>query len=562
MTLTRAFSALALCVSALLIFPSAGQAIVDMKNANYSDSWLDVSLGGSGYTLKVQRFYNSRSNFSGMFGYGWCSDFETSVEKLPEGKIKLTECGAGQEVLYAPAKYNKAASDKVMNELIANFKKKNPRATEDQIAERKQILLDDSEVRKKQAQEIGVSIPEVAKGSVYYAENMSVEQIAFDGTYYTRTLADGTSQKFDASGHLVYFYDKNGNYLKLSYAGNNLKEVVDNTSKKLSFAYNTPYKRVKEILGPNNLKIEYKFKGEDLIEVKNMWRNTYNYEYDDTHNLTKILFPDKTFKALTYNSKMDWVTSFTERAVNGVACTENYKYEVDKDSPKDHFWSLATKKCGNEIVNDSRFEFWHKTRADGQKYLARVLTKSMTDSLDVTYHPEFGRPTAIKKNGLTTTFDYYANGLIKEKTTANARMLFEYKNSFNKVSKVSSEFYDDKGKVARKRETTFNYDPKANLIFAENTDGQTVKLSYDDRGRIATIADHAKKEVLIKYDEKTGKPSSITRPKVGTINVVYKPNGEISKVDSTDGPTVAIQVASTFNNLLDIIAPATSELNL
>ena len=38
--------------------------------------------------------------------------------------------------------------------------------------------------------------------------------------------------------------------------------------------------RVKEITGPGGIKVEYKFKGEDLVEVKNMWKNKYSYEYD------------------------------------------------------------------------------------------------------------------------------------------------------------------------------------------------------------------------------------------------------------------------------------------
>ena len=186
----------------------------------------------------------------------------------------------------------------------------------------------------------------------------------------------------------------------------------------------------------------------------------------------------------------------------------------------------------------------------------------MTDTLDVTYHPEFGRPVSIKKNGTVTTFAYFPNGLVHEKTTSASRLSFEYKNQFNKVSRVLAEFTDAKGKAFRKRDTTFSYDAKANLVFAANSDGQTVRLSYDVRGRIATIVDQAKKEVLIKYDEKLGKPSIITRPKLGAISVTYKASGEINKVESKDGPIVAVQVASTFNNLLDIIAPATSELSL
>jgi hypothetical protein len=59
---------------------------------------------------------------------------------------------------------------------------------------------------------------------------------------------------------------------------------------------------------------------------------------------------------------------------------------------------------------------------------------------------------------------------------------------------------------------------------------------------------------------KFGKPSIVTRPKLGTIKISYTTNGEIDKAESPDGPLVAKQVASTFNNLLDVIAPATAEV--
>jgi hypothetical protein len=85
-------------------------------------------------------------------------------------------------------------------------------------------------------------------------------------------------------------------------------------------------------------------------------------------------------------------------------------------------------------------------------------------------------------------------------------------------------------------------------------------MSYDHKGRISTIRDQAKKLVKIEYEERFGKPSIVTRPGLGTIQVTYKANGEISKVDSKEGPVVAMQVASTFNNLLDIIAPASADV--
>lgn len=540
---------------------SIASATVDMKNANYTESWIDVQAAGSGYSLKVQRTYNSRSVFNGMFGFGWCSDFETNIEKTPEGTLKLQECGAGQEITYRVQSGSGDSVSKTIDSIVAYYKRTNPNSGDSSIATLREQLLNDINLRGRWARQAGLKQPEINKGSVFVSDNLEVEKIEFDGIQYTRTLADGSSQRFNKDGRLTAIYDKNGNFLRFTYTGDLMKEAVDNSGKKLTFSF-FPTKRVKEITGPNGIKVEYKYKGEDLQQVKNMWKNTYSYEYDDLHNLTKITFPDETFKALTYNQKNDWVTSFTDRAVAGVACKETYEYNSNKQNPKDHFWSNAVKKCGNEIKNEARFEFWLKTRSDGRKVLARVLNRSMTDTLDVSYHPEYGRPTSIKRNSLTTSYDYYPNGLVKEKSTSTTRLVFEYKNQFNKVSKVNTEFFDLKGKVAKKRETVFNYDSRGNLSDAKNSDGQTVRLTYDQRGRIASITDQAKKEVQIKYEERTGRPATITRPKVGTIAVTYKPNGEINKVESNDGAAVATQVASTFNNLLDIIAPATSEMNL
>jgi YD repeat-containing protein len=534
-----------------------------MKNANYADSWVDITLPGSGYALKVQRFYNSRSIFIGMFGFGWCSEFETTLEKTPEGRLKLAECGAGQEVIYTASnvKFDPKAFEATIDQMVAAYKKATANTTAQSLQDFRGKLHDDAELRLKWAKNAGITIPEVKKGSVFKADGFEVEQITFDGGVYTRTLADGTLQKFNSDGHMTYMYDRNGNFLKISYADNLIKEIIDNNGRKLSLSY-FPNKRVKEILAPGGTKTEYKYKGEDLAEVHNMWKNKYTYNYDETHNLKRIDFPDGTFKALTYDQKHAWVTSFTDRAVKGVACVENYKYEFDQKNAKDHFWSTATKKCGTEVKNEARFEFWLRNRTDGSRFLSRVLTQSFNDSLDVMYHPENGRPVSVKRNNVLTTLEYYPNGLVHEKSSGNVHMLFEYKNQFNKISKVTTEFFDSKGKVARRRDTEFQYDSKANLVAANNSDGQAIKLTYDDRGRIASIVDQAKKEVLIKYEEHLGKPAQITRPTVGSIAIRYKANGEIEKITSPDGPTAAVQIAATFNNLLDIIAPATSEITL
>lgn len=344
----------------------------------------------------------------------------------------------------------------------------------------------------------------------------------------------------------------------MTYENDVLATITDNNQKRMSFKY-YQNKKVKEISGPFGVRAEYKFhtNQDDLASVLNQWKNNFSYEYDGLHNMTKATWPDKTFINLKYDQKRDWVIGYQDRD----KCSEVYNYEFDEKAPRLHYWSTVKKTCGKDVVAENRYEFWFGER-EGSNYLKRVLSSVAGDTTDITYHDIFGKPISILKNNELTNFDYFSDGLPKTKFTKYMRMNFEYDAKTKKVAAVKTDFFDEKGKKTTTRSTSFKYDDRSNLVYAKNTDGQTVTMSYDPQGRIASITDQAKKIVKIEYEERMGKPSIVTRPGLGTIKVSYKPNGEIAKVDSKEGASVAMQVASTFNNLLDIIAPATAELYL
>lgn len=550
-----------LLVSALVLLAALPAfSVVDMKNANYSNTWVDLTVPGTGYDMRVARSYNSRTLYSGIFGFGWCSEFETTLEVLAEGNLKLTECGAGQEAIFTPRNFDKKDMDKFLATLVQKMKaSEKTKQPESYYSTLTKELLDDEDKRSKLARQHGLQLP-VKEGQVFLANGREVETITFNKTYYTRSLPDGSLMRFsaDGKGRLIAMYDKNGNFLKLDWDKNNLKEVVDNNGRKLSFKYFQNGK-VQKVSGPNALSAEYKFANlDDLSWVKNGWGNIYKLHYDDLHNLTKVDYPDGTYLALSYDKQKDWVKSFTDRQ----GCVESYNYESAKDDPKNHYWSTVKKVCGKEVLADNRYEFWYKVRADGKSYLHRVLTSVNNDTTDVVYHEVFGRPLSILRNKDKVTFSYYENGLVQTKSQAGARFEYNYDDKQKKVSRVTAVFNDPKGKQLAKKVSEFKYDGKGNLTYAQNSDGQKVTMTYDMRGRIQTITDQAKKVVKIQYEERFGKPTIVTRPGLGTITVSYKPSGEINKVESKEGPQVATQVASTFNNLLDIIAPATAEIYL
>ena len=309
-------------------------SFVDMKNANFSDTWTDIQLEGTGYDLKATRTYNSRSLHNGIFGFGWCSNLETSMEVASDGTFKIKECGDGLET---------------------TFKTKS--ATKD--------------------------------GTLYLAVGHEVETVLKKSDQYLRNLADGTSQRFDLSGHLSQMFDKNGNYIKITWKGTVIGDVTDNNGRKLTFNFYPNTNKVKEILGPNNIKCEYKYKDvNNLASAKVDNGNLFAYEYDDLHNLKLIKYPDGSSKALTYDVNKDWVTSLRDRD----GCLETYDYQPSADDPKSHYTSVVTKKCAEKITAKGKYEFWYKeSKLQGGKFLYKVAMDVNGDKTEIVYHEKFNK---------------------------------------------------------------------------------------------------------------------------------------------------------------------------
>ena len=569
-------------------------ALMDTRNGNFSDTWIDLRVPSSGYDLQVKRSYSSRSLFNGTYGFGWCSELESTVEVTPEGNLRLTECGGGLELLFKQKGFDYKKTKELVRKIIAGVKKKNSALKEDYYKKLRSKLEYDSGLREEFAKQLDIQ-GRLGNGKVFYADGRKNERIELNGKFYLRIMPNGTREKYDLKlGQLKAIYDKNGNYINITHKGQKIESVADNRGNKLQFHYpKGGGDKVSLITGPNGLSVSYTHKDEDLVLVKNAWKNTYAYKYDDLHNLVRIGFPDKTEKLIAYNKDKDWALSFTDRR----KCKESYKYDIDKDDPLNHYTTHVEKKCNDKVTNISSYEFLYKIRKDSSRYLARTRSDNNGDITDVHYHPLFGKPTLAIKNNVRTAFEYYGPkhklaGLLKKRIQDHQSFVFKYKNSCQKVSQVVSRYYQfvrlpagkklntkakktgaskktsvAKAKVEKKLRRTvtsdFKYSKvKCNLVSGKNSLGQVANISNDQKGRIKAIKDQAGKIILIKYEERFGKPRLVTRPGLGSLSIVYKSDGSIDKVNSDEGPTVALQVASVFNNLLEIIAPLSLDLNV
>jgi YD repeat-containing protein len=481
---------------------------------------------------------------------------------MPDSSLKIIECGGGMEISYTSGKELKGAElNKHINELVSLSKRVNPRLKKPYLKRLAQDLKDNQYLREALAKKLGVK-GKIENNDTFFARGRGGEKIVFKDGFYRRTLSNGTYEKYDSNGKIVSMYDRNSNYLMFVYANNKLAQISDNNGRRLDFNYYNNGK-VKEIKTPEKKMLKYAYDGQDLARALNAWNMTYQYSYDNLHNLVRVVFPDKTSKEISYNKDKDLVIGFKDRS----DCSETYKYEGSKKDPRNHYWSTVEKKCNGKVTNSSRYEFWHRKKSDGTgKFLYRVLSQNNKDVVDVTYHDIFGKPLTVVENKRRTWYKYNRMGLVSEKRTPIEKNNYAYDKTCNKISFSSKEEYGDYKqikKVTYKESTKFVYDkPKCNLIYAASSKGIKVKVGYDRYGRINKLIDQGQKFVKLSYDKVFGKPNYIVRPGLGAIKVTYDDKGEMKDVKSDEGAEVAAQVATVFNNLLQVVEPATSGLSI
>jgi YD repeat-containing protein len=536
-----------------VLSPHFVDARIDMKNFNFVESWVDFHLSGTGYDLEIKRTYNSRSLYNGRLGFGWCSNFETSLLVNPEGNIKISECGAGKETLYSAKEVSRIDTEKTVAAIIAKFRAENRSASADSIKQLESELLETERVRTRYAKKYGINAT-VNQSTVYRANGIEGETVTIEKNFYLRSFVDGSYQRFNFQGQLIANFDRFGNYTKFDYDNTGIKEMVDSQGRRITFK--NVNGKISQAILPNGGKIEYVYENiDDLAKVKTP-TGEYTYSYDEFHNLNKAKGPNGESFSIVYDNTNDWVTSFTDKS----GCVESYSVEVDQKSPKMHYWTYLRKVCKGEEVVKNSFEFLYKQRKSGETYLAQATSKEGSDESEYKIHEVFGKPTFIRKNDHLAEFTYEKDGRLKTKTV-DGTGTFAY--TYYPDGKVREVKYTEKRNKATLRVTSsFRYE-KGNLSFAENTEGQKIRIKYDQRGRIFEIEDQAKKVVRIEYDQRfTSQPSKLTRPGLGSVNIPYKSNGDMGQAESPEGPSVAAQIVMVFNNYFDLVSLAQPEASL
>ena len=535
-------------------FPFLAAGIMDTRSAGYSKTFVDWKKEGDGFPQKIERSYNSRSLFNGVFGFGWCSNLETRMDTMPDNSLKGIECGGGLETSYYPK--NATVDAGLQTRVIIEEMKKRKMSQRD-LKKLERDLLQSQTLRSDFIQALKIK-GKVRKGVKYYANGRSNEYVvALSRGGFRRVLPNGFSERFSEDGRLAKVTDRNGNFIEISWRP---KEIVvtDNRGRRLRITLKNGKAQTARF-GKKTI-ASYEHDGEDLEKATNAYGETFRHDYDDFHNLTKTVYPDGTKEELRYNVKKDWVVKFIDRR----GCHESYGFGQNKKNP-DHYFSTVEKKCGNRVVNRSKYEFWNKNRPGGKgKYLHRARTRiNGRLTADVVYHPKFGSPISFYRNGVRTAREYYANGFLRKKSTPY--LTVEYKNYHKDCRRpelVEMRHRNPSTKKITRTETiNFKYRSSCELRLAKKSDDEWIKVRHDKQGRLNYMEDQSRKIVTLSWHKTLNQPEVIRRKGVGSVRVVYNEKGELVDLKAGKaGVAIMAQVTSVFNSFLQTISPVAEEM--
>ena len=548
-------------ILALLSMSTAyARAEVSLRNGNFFVSLRDFSYPG-GIEPKLERVYNSKSDFSGMFGYSWGTAYEVHLDQDPDGSLILSEYGGGAAIRFTPKSASPKATEDAVEAIVDAAKKSGAISSGKALEDYRNKLISDFSFRAKQYGGL------VTKG--FLQRKPVVEGMQFTTTQYQyqyltkvkggfiRTMGDGGSQKFNEAGKLSQIMDSRKNYINFTYDRNNrLVQMIDNQNRKINLAYNNDG-LVEKVTGESGKTASFRYdKNKTLIYSKDDSgvENGFKYTQDEYLNLTEIDYlNEKNDKGQQKKMVVQYYGPDKKNSVKSVMNPDGSLIEYDyiPDNASHYTVKVVTKDSGGAKLSESKYEYFFKPRKDGEEFTWKMISSVDGDVTETVYDDRLGFPAKVTSNGRTTSMEYDLKGRMVKKVTPFETTELTYDQKAGKVSKVVKKLRS--GTV---RWSEFQYDSKnSNLVFARNSEKKSVKLIYNSQNLIHALVDDQNHTLTFKYND-LSKPVEIQDSKKGSVKFTYKNSGEVDKIDSNGGASVAAEIMRALQNLIDITAPA------
>ena len=522
---------------------------VNVTNGNMYLEQTDYRLTGVGPSINLSRFYNSIIQTGRLFGRGWATDYDESLQFYGEQMLRLNSSDG--KAIY--------------------FGRDN------------------------------TSQPFVTGGS----QGVYGQIVKNADSTYTLTYKEGLTKQFNSSGKLLWIKDRNNNQTTLSYlADGRIEKVIDPFGRELLFATNPTNGLVTQISDSMGVVASYSYtSGGELQTVTYADGSKYDFLYTTVSG--KVLMTEvkdalgNTLEKHAYDSSARATTSEVQGGVekytlNYVSTTETdvtdalghvTKYYFDKSKNQ----NLVTKiegvcGCGGSSSQVTTWEYDDQLNVKKQTDALNRETNytfdsngnmlTMTDVLGtVTYtYNTFGQILTHKDrmNGITT-LTYDANGnlqTIKNALDKTITLGYDTRGQLQTITDplnhTTTLTWDAQGRLtktkdAQNHETNFVYDSRVRLTSATNALNQTTSYQYDaaDRLKKVVFADNNFAELT---RDLAGRRTKVKDSRGNETNFAYDSAYRLTSV--TDAlnhtTTYAYDLMSNLTSITDALNQATN----
>ena len=447
---------------------------INVSNGNMYLQQTDYLLPGSGESINVARTYNSSSVRTGLFGKGWSSAYDESLQVLSGSSLRL----------YLP------------DGSATNFSGS------------------------------GVFTPYEADFHGQITRNG-------DGSF-TLSLKDGRAHQFSASGRLLSLRDRNADQTVLGYDGNEkLASITDPFNRILNVSSNANG-RITSISDALGVIASYSYgSNSELLSVTYPDGSAFQFAYT-TANARLVLASvsdalGNILESHTYDAQGRALTSEKHGGVERV--TLNYvssaetdatdalghltKYFFDKSKAR----NVVTRVEGNCSCGNSQVQTWSY---DNQLNVVSH-TNALGQTATYTYDADGNQLSATGVLG-TSSFTYNQFGEVLTATDA--------------MNGVTTNTYDAAGnllsvKDALNNTTTFTYDGRGQLLTMTNALGKVTTLTWDTSGRLTQAKDALNNTTNFAYDARA-RLTSTTNALNFVTSYAYDPAGRVNKITRPD----------------------------
>ena len=486
----------------------------------------DYQLPGAGHNIQLLRTYNSKSSLTGLFGKGWSTVYDESLQVYDSNLVRLNEPD-GRATYFGRV--------------------------------------------------IGSS------GAFSPLEGDFHGQLTQTAGGYTLSLQDGSNHQFNSTGRLLSLTDRNGNQTSLAYnLSGKLSSVIDPFGRPLSFVFNGD--RVSSIMDTTGVIADYTYSNvtgsnQKLLTVTYADASGYTFAYDASHRLTTV--SDKlnnVLEAHAYDAQGRATTSEVQGGVEHYTLSYVSATRTDVTDALGHVtkYFFDTSKARNVVTSvegvcscgggGSQVTTW--------AYDNNLNVTSSTDALgrttSYTYDAAGNLLTVTDATG-TVTFTYNSFGQV---LTLTDQMGGVTTNTYNATGSLlttedaldntTTFTYDSRGQLltltdARNKVTTFTWDTSGQLTQVQDALSNSKNFTYNSRAELTSTTNALTHTINYEYDA-AGRLKQVIYPDTNFVQFTYDLAGRRTKIRDPRGneTNFAYDAAYRLTSITDALSHTTS----